>query len=319
MLSYKLTTIPYILLPNNVTIKADIKMFPPIINQSLHSYLIKSKSKINDCQKYWNTMKKITNPYEYIHTPYEQRLVISKLKPLSRAYYKMVEIIDNFYLLDIFKYKSMTSFHLAEGPGGFIEALVHKRINSTDKYYGMTLVNDNKNVPGWKKSTKFLNKNPNVIIETGADNTGNLFSYDNALHCYEKYGSSIDLITGDGGFDFSVDYNNQEQNAIKLIFIQIAYAIIMQKQNGHFILKMFDTHLSGSVQMLFILNCLYKSVYIYKPKTSRYANSEKYIICKNYKYQTSFVMIQRILNIVKIIVGMDEKIYNQWVFKYSFA
>ena len=32
----------------------------------------------------------------------------------------------------------------------------------------------------------------------------------NLLYCFEKYGNSMDLITGDGGFDFSIDFNKQE-------------------------------------------------------------------------------------------------------------
>ena len=34
--------------------------------------------------------------------------------------------------------------------------------------------------------------------------------------------NSMDIITGDGGFDFSNDYNNQEKNAFRLIFTQVA-------------------------------------------------------------------------------------------------
>ena len=48
---------------------------------------------------------------------------------------------------------SINSFHLAEGPGGFIEAMTHLRQQfKNDKYYGMTLINENCNIiPVWKK------------------------------------------------------------------------------------------------------------------------------------------------------------------------
>mgnify|MGYP000309480599 CR=1 FL=1 len=49
-------------------------------------------------------MKKYTNPFEFIHTPYENKLYISKLKPLSRAYYKMIELMDIFHILEKYKY-----------------------------------------------------------------------------------------------------------------------------------------------------------------------------------------------------------------------
>ena len=40
----------------------------------------------------------------------------------------------------------------------------------------------------------------------------------------------MDLVTADGGFDFSIDFNQQEQMAGKLILTEILYAIIMQKK-----------------------------------------------------------------------------------------
>ena len=67
-----------------------------------------------------------------------------------------------------------------------------------------------------------------------------LFLQENLKYCYEKYGNNIDYITADGGFDFSVDFNKQEDLSLKLIFAQIIYAIIMQKKGGHFVIKIFD-------------------------------------------------------------------------------
>jgi 23S rRNA U2552 (ribose-2'-O)-methylase RlmE/FtsJ len=177
---------------------------------------------------------------------------------------------------------TMSSFHLAEGPGGFIEAVCHMRKNPNDVYYGMTLVNSDSKCPGWKKSKNFLEENRNVIIEKGIDNTGNLLSVENFEYCYNKYGGKMDLITADGGVDFSENFNNQEHTATKLIIAQVIYAISMQSNGGNFVLKVFDIFSNASVDVLYLLSSLYKEVYIMKPKTSRYANSEKYIICKDF-------------------------------------
>jgi len=250
-------------------------------------------------------MKKYTNPYEFIHTQYDNKLYISKLKPLSRAYYKMVEILKTFYILSNITNENINSFHLAEGPGGFIEALSHIRNNRFDNYYGMTLINTDDNIPGWKKTTKFLKNNNNVHIEYGKDKTGNLYNYENLEKCWDVYGNKMDIITGDGGFDFSVDYNKQEQYAMRLVFTQIMYAILMQKHDGCFILKIFDVFLKGTIELLFILNCFYEQVHIFKPKTSRYANSEKYVVCKHFKYYSSNFIAYRVLNIVRILDGID--------------
>ena len=63
----------------------------------------------------------------------------------------------------------------------------------------------------------------------------------------------MDIITRDGGFDFSIDFNNQEQNSVKLIFSQICYALAMQKQGGTFILKIFDIFTKSTLELIYIL------------------------------------------------------------------
>ena len=262
----------------------------PLISNSLSYYLSDIKMKINDYEKEWDIFKKHTNPYEYIHTMIpNKKKYISKCKPLSRSYFKMIEIVHTFRLNDIFD--NIKSFHLAEGPGGFIEALVQQRQNTGDIYVGMTILDENAemddyNIPAWKKSQQFLKENPNVFIENGVDGTGNILNTENFVYCKEKYASSMDLITADGGFDFSNDFNNQEISIANLLFAQIAFALCMQKKNGSFVLKIFDCFMPHTIDLLFILSSFYDKVYITKPQTSRYANSEKYIVCKKFLFSS---------------------------------
>ena len=152
----------------------------------------------------------------------------------------------------------------------------------------MTIINDNdSNVPGWKKSNNFLLKHKNVFIEKAADGTGNLLNIENFKYCYSKYANSMEIITADGGFDFSHDFNKQEINITNLLFSQIAYAIIMQKSGGTFILKIFDSFMQHTVDLLYLLSSFYQKVYIIKPNTSRYANSERYIVCKGFIFNNT--------------------------------
>ena len=222
---------------------------------------------------------------EYIHTIVPNKKVcISKYRPLSRSYFKMVELIQAFGF-GIDDGRPIQTFHLAEGPGGFIQAVVDLRHHRCDdRYYGMTLVtkNPHEDIPAWKKSRHFLRDHPNVMIETGADETGNLLSYENFVHVCNKYGATMDFITADGGFDFSMDFSHQEEQAADLIFAQISYAICLQKKHGCFVLKVYDMFTKYTVDMLALLASLYEQVYVTKPNTSRAANSEKYIVCKNF-------------------------------------
>lgn len=335
------------------------------ISNSVSHYLQNIKERINEHERDWEIYKRYTNPFEYIHTNVpNKKKSVSKYKPLSRSYFKMVEIIQFFDLLpkesshtppsspeysmrtprsvpiisdnytkdvniilppqsvpysyyanpyqtfanattsasfnslymasDITREayhnidsSSIRSFHLAEGPGGFIEAFLEIRNNKFDIYTGMTILDhkNDTNIPSWKKSGTFMKEHcKNVFIENGIDKTGNILHFANFVYCVKKYGSSMDFITADGGFDFSTDFNSQENNIIHLIFAQIAYAVCMQKNAGNFVLKIFDAFYLHTIDLLYLLSSLYETVYICKPHTSRYANSEKYIVCKNFLF-----------------------------------
>jgi 23S rRNA U2552 (ribose-2'-O)-methylase RlmE/FtsJ len=254
------------------------------VSVTLNSYLNKVKRQIDENYDTWDHMKRYTNPYEFIHTIVPNtKSSVSKMKPLSRSFYKMVEIVNMFNLFKDYNDNPINTFHLAEGPGGFIEATQYLRKNNYDKYYGMTLIDDDPNVPGWKKSNIFLETHENVKIERGVTGTGDLMEVENLKYCSDKYKTTMDIITADGGFDFSIDFNQQEILAGKLLLAQVSFAISMQKIGGHFILKVFDIFTKTTCDIMYLLSSLYKQVYIVKPNTSRLANSEKYIVCKGFK------------------------------------
>lgn len=362
------------------------------ISSSIYSHLCDIKEQIEKYQDTWDNIKKFTNPYEYIHTNVSgNKTNISKLRPLSRSFYKMIEIIKNNNILSQYnntivtrpEYKmGINTFHLAEGPGGFIEAISYLRglkyqrevydtsaasaasaasalaVNNTngagtvqilkrhtelhdeymkelehlklsrrifenqkhghaasaatetatttygnDRYYGMTLVNDDPICPGWKKTKAFLENHPNVIIETGADKTGNLISLENFQHCAAKYRNKMDIITADGGFDFSVDFNNQENMATQLILCEVFYALVMQKQGGTFILKIFDVFHKPTVDILYLLCYYYTNVSIIKPHTSRIANSEKYVVCQGFKIADSAKIVEQFAKLFPVMMS----------------
>jgi len=286
----KLFNVSYFNLTNDVNAR---------INKTLYSYLKTIKERIEYKMLVWDQYKKFTNPYEYIHShiPNTSQSVC-KINPLSRSFFKMIELIHMFELFEGLP-TNCTTFHLAEGPGGFIEATSYLRQCKNDKYYGMTLINDDdQNVPGWKKTRQFLNNNPNVIIEKGIDGTGNLMKSENLKNCYEKFNGSIDFITADGGFDFSSDFNNQELISSKLLFSQIAFAFAMQKKGGNFVIKFFDTFTKSSVDMIYFLSMVYNKVYFVKPNTSRYTNSEKYIVCKDFRIDNRDKIVLKLIEIM---------------------
>jgi len=265
-------------------------------NKTLRSYIHTMKREIDHCLIEWEKNKRKLNPYEYINTQFDSfSPCVCNYKPISRAFFKLLEILNTFSLTFP---KVLRSFHLAEGPGGFIEAIQYSRKNNKDLYYGMTLLDNKRDIPLWNKCERNLMKgNTNIIIESG-DGTGNLYHLENLLYVRKHYEHTMDFITADGGFDYSVDFNNQEESSLHLIFSEICFAIMMQKKGGHFILKVFDTFSSSTIELIYLLTYLYEEVIISKPMTSRPANSEKYILC------TKFKMVHNIEDIKQKICQM---------------
>ena len=299
---YQLFTSNNIIFPSRLICKfSNEKDNDIFLSKTLHHYLMNSKEQINNYEDSWDKYKKYINPYEFIHTlipDYKQS--IAKFKPLSRSFYKCIEICNMLKLLDDYTYTNIKSFHLAEGPGGFIEAIADMRkdisgnYNNNDIYYGMTLINDSDtSVPGWRKTSEFIKKCSNFNIENGIDGTGDLSNVDNLNYCHNKYKGSIDLITGDGGFDFSVDFNNQEVASAKLLFYQISFATAMQKKGGSFIIKFFDTFTQFSSELIYLLSILYENVFFIKPCSSRQANSEKYVVCKKFRLDDTTAIVEK--------------------------
>ena len=90
-----------------------------LINNKLKNTLIHRKNKIDNNKQKWDIAKKLTNDYELIlHTMKKENK-----QPISRAYYKIFEIISEFHEYFVDTMISKTA-HIAEGPGGFIEAIV---------------------------------------------------------------------------------------------------------------------------------------------------------------------------------------------------
>jgi 23S rRNA U2552 (ribose-2'-O)-methylase RlmE/FtsJ len=229
---------------------------------------------------------------------------------INRAFYKYWEIINEFEIFEDYD-ENQFILHCAEAPGGFIQgtniylqidrlpiAQVKKREPEVDEHGFTTVVKRSRNKPDYKIWTISLNKdlpqyrnynlpsyNKNIInkylcISYGKDNTGDINNLENINQIKNAAEKPFYLVTADGGFDEGTDFNHKEQLHYNLILSEIFAAISVQKKNGHFILKVFDILTETSINLIYLLFLCYKKVYIYKPKTSRPTNSEKYIICK---------------------------------------
>lgn len=301
-----------------------------ILNKEELDKLNSYKSLINKNLQTWNKYKLFTNDYEMVYNSKYISSVASK-KPLSRSYFKMVEMA-NIYCNNIIKVSSeIKTLHLAEGPGGFIEAicdlrnkyatdnnLQNKIVN--DLYYGISLKTE-KNVPGWDKSIDFLKRNKSVKIVTGITGTGDLINIDNINYLHTRfnnssnYESGIKLITADGGFNFSSNQYIQEYNAALLIYAELVTALGCLSKGGMYIYKIYDMNYKISSDILFIAQTYFKHVTIFKPVTSRAGNSEKYVICMNFKgcNNDNLELLKNVLRTWIEINEKNEKVVNYFI------
>lgn len=279
------------------------------VNLSLLEIATSYKNKITEHyqNKSWDRYKKLSNEYELIFFSANSAYNISCINPVSRSFFKLWEVLHDFDEIITRNHHPMKCVFLAEGPGGFFEAFHKKRECIADECHGMTLRSCNKSVPDWK-----TNRHLPLRISYGKDGTGNLYSLENIMHFVETVGAeSVDFVTADGGFDFSSDFNNQEEQSMRLIVSEVLSALLMQKLGGNFLLKVYDCFNEETLKMIHILKMFYRDIYIIKPLTSRPANSERYILCNGF-HKNDIVMYEYVIDVLKDLVNRYEEVDIQY-------
>ena len=273
----------------------------PRFSLGFHHWIHASKSKTDENFKKFENKKKVyqvVNGYERYVDNYDKSIGIISEKYekniLSRAFYKLWEILCYYDLIDNTQ-SNFVSAHLAEGPGSFVQATISFRQQysknvKNDSYHAITIHGDNDDDD--KNSHKFF-VHPNLQVhKTYSKNVsrskididdGDLTSTKTITNFKKELGNKVDLVTGDGGFEWNNE-NIQEQECALLIYSQIVCALQIQKKGGSFVLKMFEMFTKISCKFIIILKYFYETVHIVKPLTSRESNSERYIICKKFKF-----------------------------------
>jgi 23S rRNA U2552 (ribose-2'-O)-methylase RlmE/FtsJ len=269
-------------------------------NEASHKELTEIKEKIaplEDNHK-WELLKKKSNPYELVYTQEtsECPTSVALVKPLSRSYFKMIEMLQvtQFFERLPKNIQKIRSSHVAEGPGGFIEAFLEKAEShrlKVQKSYAITLKPNSNHVPGWRRSHSFLQKHPEIKIHYGVDGTGDIYVPENQISFIQLHDAfKSQLFTGDGGFDFSTDYENQEKSIYPLLVASALIGLQVLAPEGTLILKLFDVYSSVTQYFLRAVTVCFKEWCLYKPVTSRPCNSERYLLCRGFRKAYPFVL-----------------------------
>ncbi|XP_069549677.1 cap-specific mRNA (nucleoside-2'-O-)-methyltransferase 2 [Brachyistius frenatus] len=211
----------------------------------------------------------------------------------TQAWCKFYEILGTFDLLprEALQIGELNTVHLCEAPGAFITALNHymKTSESTrycDWCWAANTLNPYHEANG--RSTTIADDR--LIANTlpwwffGSDNTGNIMTQTHLLdlQAFVSNMRRVDLVTADGSFDCQENPDEQEALVASLHYCEAAAALLLLSPGGSFVLKMFTLYEHSSVCLLYLLNCCYQSVSVFKPATSKAGNSEVYVVCRDY-------------------------------------
>ncbi len=268
-----------------------------IINQKLFGEINIIKSNIDDIEtSKWKLIRTIETEYEFIgNNRYHNIPQLKNRRCISRAYYKLWEILckyeKDFKLFEQRK-TPMRFAGLAEAPGGFIQCLVDYRQNKKDDLTGISLRDCKENKIDWKSNWLMENKNIKLIFgDEKKGHDGNLYNPD-IINYYCNYykNKKANLVTSDGGFLLrEMEENHKGQYHNQLFLCETLIALRILKKGGHFIMKNYDICNKGMLDILTILNKVFKKVDVMKPVTSREMNNENYIVCINYKKDNNII------------------------------
>ncbi|XP_033102913.1 cap-specific mRNA (nucleoside-2'-O-)-methyltransferase 1-like [Anneissia japonica] len=169
------------------------------------------------------------------------------------------------------------------GPGGFSEYVLWRKKHNV-KGFGLTLKggNDFKLEDFFAASAEFFEPHYGV---GGIHGDGDIMNADN-LRAFQHFvldntdGHGVHLVMADGGFSVEGQENLQEVLTKQLLLCQFLCALSILREGGNFVCKTFDLFTPFSVGLIYLLYISFDEVSLFKPITSRPANSERYVVCK---------------------------------------
>jgi|ETNvirenome_6_85_1030632.scaffolds.fasta_scaffold00148_23 23S rRNA U2552 (ribose-2'-O)-methylase RlmE/FtsJ len=292
-------------------------------NSSKYGYF---KTKFDELELYisnhknWNNeLRRIINPYELIKTtsiidkkykisekvyPYLNNLYNLNIKnPVSRAYFKLIEI------LHILKYpKSDTIINvaaIADAPGGFAQAYT--------QYFGK-----NVNVLTTSLKTdlivydKLIINNKQITIDYLKTKDGDITNIENILYI-EKIKTKFEIVSCDGAFDHDKYNKCKEILHIQLLLAEIVSSLLLCKIDGYCIIKLYNRYTDITVKLLYWFSSYFENIKLYKPKSSRIASQEVFIIGEKFKGLNS--LVQDAIHAIKIMKSQAKQGYIRFFSK----
>ncbi|CAH0553482.1 unnamed protein product [Brassicogethes aeneus] len=237
----------------------------------------------------WSNHTKSRDPSSFIIQRLKQNI---NPELLTQAWCKFYECISTFPVVPInaINQGNVNSLHICEAPGAFICSLnQYLKLNYPDVEFNWRANTLNPNYEG--NSLLNMISDDRLIKFTldnwlfGEDATGDIKIFKNYIDIITKVNElgKRSLVTADGSVDCMHDPGNQEKHVSHLHYCETITALSVLETGGSFILKIFTMFEDSTINLLYLLNCIFEDVAIHKPCSSKSGNSEVYVICTLFK------------------------------------
>ncbi|KAK1130818.1 hypothetical protein K0M31_018927 [Melipona bicolor] len=240
------------------------------------------------------------NPYETIRGAFFLNRAAVKMANMDKACNFMFTIPEGLGKNELLYFADVCA-----GPGGFSEYVLWRK-KWHAKGFGLTLKNEN----DFKLSDFYAGPCETFHPYYGPKDNGDVFDPINQeafkdLIMQHTHGKGVHFMMSDGGFSVEGQENIQEILSKQLYLCQCLVALMIVREKGHFVTKLFDLFTPFSASLVYLMYRCFEEVCIFKPNSSRPANSERYLICKRKRPGTHDVM-QYLKDINQLLLKGDE-------------
>lgn len=293
----------------------------PMFNLGFHYFLYRTKSNlsITDNLESENEFYNIVNPFESKVVNYEDNINQYFLKSikdesiLSYSFYNYWEILSIFELTTK---DNMSIGVIGDGIGSVTQSIVKFREilekKTSDKIYNVSIKSEKGNYDTMDKTfvgnyKKNLTNHKTYTSLTAKKHTNkdngdirDLKTID--LYVKDFKNNQAELIICNAKPN-SNDVNMIEKEYYKILLGEIITTLKVQKKSGHCVIRLDETFTITTIKIIYLLCSFYENCFVYKPFFSKDSLSDKYIICKNFEYNTNEVK-----NHINILEEMVQKI-----------
>ena len=242
--------------------------------------------------KFWKTnLKIIINPYDMLkpkpkfakmfdvnelYSNLNKKYNLKISNPITRSYFKLVEII---YFNNI-KPKNMNFASIADAPGGFTQAFIDMFGRKSNVF-----------TTSIKSSIKYdtvIQKNKNINIDMLKTGDGDITNIDN-IRYIQSLSNKFSIVTCDGAFDHDKYLKTKEVLHTQLLLAEMICCLLLTEKTGTCIVKLYTRFTDPNVKLIYWFSTYFKNCTIYKPRSSRIATQEVYIIGNEFKGSDSLI------------------------------